>query len=138
MKISDYSEAKVLWNGTEGMGLRTMDDSREGIETFLKRNPETCFISRTKGKLTGIILCGHDGRRGYIYHTAVQKDHRQQGIGKKLVEAALKALEKEGIKKAALVVFKDNDQGNRFWESMGFTLRDDLNYRNRVIDERNV
>ena len=135
---TDYEEAYRLWTETEGMGLRTLDDSEAGINRFLKRNPDTNFICRVDGRLCGVILCGHDGRRGYIYHTAVHEEFRKQGIGNRLVEAAMKSLEKEGIKKAALVVFKKNDRGNSFWESIGFKERDDLNYRNRVIDDSNI
>lgn len=137
MSISDYEEAYQLWTETAGMGLRTLDDSKAGIHQFLKRNPNTNFICRVENRFCGIILCGHDGRRGYIYHTAVHEKYRKQGIGRKLVEATMTALEEEGIKKAALVVFKNNDNGNSFWESIGFTQRIDLTYRNRVIDYAN-
>jgi len=137
MKITDYDEAYQLWTETPGMGLRSLDDSEAGINRFLRRNPDTNFIYRMNGKLCAVILCGHDGRRGYIYHTAVDKEFRNLGIGRKLVEAVIEALEKEGIKKAALVVFKKNEEGNRFWESIGFKERDDLQYRNRVIDQLN-
>lgn len=138
MKISDYEEAYQLWTETAGMGLRTLDDSEPGINKFLIRNPETNFICRVDNKLCGVILCGHDGRRAYIYHTAVHEDFRNQGIGHRLVETVLTSLENEEIKKVALVVFKNNESGNRFWESIGFTVRDDLNYRNRIIDELNI
>ena len=138
MQISDYEEAYQLWADTAGMGLRTLDDSESGICKFLLRNPETNFICRVDEKLCGVILCGHDGRRAYIYHTAVHEDFRNQGIGHKLVETVLESLENEGIKKVALVVYKNNKSGNRFWESIDFTERDDLNYRNRIIDELNI
>jgi len=130
---TDYEEAYRLWTETAGMGLRTLDDSEAGINRFLKRNPDTNFICRVDGR-----LCGHDGRRGYIYHTAVHEEFRKQRIGQRLVEAAMISLEKEGIKKAALVVFKNNDRGNSFWESIGFKERDDLKYRNRVINKFNI
>ena len=138
MRIEDYDDALRLWKETEGMGLRSLDDSREGISKFLARNPDTCFICREKGEMAGIILCGNDGRRGYIYHTAVSRNSRRKGIGTRLVDAALEGLDREGIKKAALVVFADNQEGNMFWEKSGFARRDDLVYRNRSIDENNV
>lgn len=115
------------------MGLNTIDDSREGIARYLKRNPNTCFVSEHDRTITGAILAGHDGRRGYIYHTAVSPAYRHQGIGTALVNAALHALANEGIIKVALVVFSRNDAGNAFWERLGFTARGDLTYRNKAL-----
>ena len=115
------------------MGLNTIDDSREGIARYLKRNPNTCFVSEHDRTITGAILAGHDGRHGYIYHTAVNPAYRHQGIGTALVNAALHALANEGIIKVALVVFSRNDAGNAFWERLGFTARGDLTYRNKAL-----
>ncbi len=117
------------------MGLNDRDDSREGFGKYLARNPDTCFAAVEKGNVVGAILCGHDGRRGYIYHTAVAAAKRNQGIGSALVGAALAALEREGIHKAALVVFARNQTGNGFWERCGFTARNDLLYRNKAIKD---
>lgn len=133
MKISDYDEVYALWMSCAGMGLNNLDDSRDGIDRFLKRNPDTCFVAEADGKITGVIIAGNDGRRGYIYHTAVSPECRRQGVGKSLVTAALNALEQQGINKAALVVFDRNKDGNSFWEKQGFTVRNDLVYRNRSI-----
>ena len=119
------------------MGLNDLDDSREGIERFLKRNPETCFVALKDEKVVGVIIAGNDGRRGYIYHTAVNSDYRNQGIGRKLVDNVMIALEKEGINKVALVVFERNEVGNSFWENTGFMVRDDLVYRNKNIQDMN-
>lgn len=80
-------------------------------------------------------IAGHDGRRGYIYHTAVLPDYRKQGIARRLVKCAMDALEKEGINKVALLVFEKNEIGNAFWEKMGFSDRNDIVYRNRLIHE---
>lgn len=137
MKIRDYDEVYQLWKKSAGVGIRSLDDSREGIERFLRRNPETCFVAREAGKLIGVILCGHDGRRGYIYHLAVHPDHRRGGIGKSLVDAALEALKKEKINKVALVVFASNTGGNEFWRSVGFVKRHDLVYRNMDLNREN-
>ncbi len=135
MLIDDYEEVCSLWRNTPGMGLNTLDDSREGIQKFLNRNPNTCFVGEDASRIIGAIMSGQDGRRGYIYHTAVLTDFRRHGIGSQLVEAALCALEKEGIYKVALVVFKRNEMGNAFWEKMGFTTREDLEYRNKSLVE---
>lgn len=135
MTIDDYDGVYELWINTPGMGLNTTDDSRDGICKYLKRNPTTSFVAEDNGKIIGVILAGHDGRRGYIYHTAVLLDYRNQGIARKLVESAMSALEKEGINKVALVAFEKNEIGNDFWEKIGFTVRDDLVYRNKNIHE---
>lgn len=135
MTVDDYDGVYKLWINTPGMGLNTTDDSEEGICKFLSRNPTTNFVAEDNGKIIGVILSGHDGRRGYIYHTAVLPDYRNQGIARKLVDNAMDALEKEGINKVALVAFAKNEIGNGFWEKIGFTVRDDLVYRNKNIHE---
>ena len=136
MTAADYPQVYELWRGTPGMGLNALDDSAAGIERFLKRNPSTCFVAEEDEKITGVILSGHDGRRGFIYHTAVSASHRKQGIARKLVENVMEALEKEGIHKAALLVFERNTMGNAFWEHLGFSSRPDLVYRNKTIHEQ--
>ncbi len=133
MQISDYDSVYNLWINTPGMGLNSVDDSKDGIEKFLKRNPTTCFIAEEDGKIVGVIMAGNDGRRGYIYHTAVLPEFRGKHVAKTLVENAMAALEKEGITKVALVVFEKNQNGNGFWEKIGFTVRNDLIYRNKTI-----
>lgn len=135
MDNNDYERVYQLWMSCKGMGLNDLDDSREGIEQFLKRNPDTCFVAEQNGKIIGSIICGNDGRRGYIYHTAVASDYRKKGIGTVLVETTLQALKNLGINKAALVVFSKNAEGNAFWEKLGFTVRKDLVYRNKSINE---
>ncbi|AYN23711.1 N-acetyltransferase GCN5 [Bifidobacterium animalis subsp. animalis MCC 1489] len=135
MTIDDYDAVYACWMTCAGMGLNTIDDSRDGIAKYLARNPTTCFVDERDGRITGVIIAGHDGRRGYIYHTAISPDHRHQGIGTALVEAALHALTDEGIAKVALVVFARNADGNAFWQRLGFTPRDDLTYRNKALAE---
>ena len=134
MTIDDYEVVYDLWIEC-GNGLNNKDDSREGIEKYLNRNPGTSFVAVLDEKVVGVILCGHDGRRGIIQHTCVSPYCRRMGIGEKLVSLALEALEKEGINKVLLVAFKKNEEGNAFWESQGFTLREDLNYRNKTLVE---
>ena len=133
MTIEDYEQVYDLWLSCKGMGLNDLDDSKEGISVFLDRNPETCFVAEDEGKLIGVVLSGHDGRRGYIYHTAVHPGQRHKGIGTKLVDAALASLKSLGINKTALVVFSRNKDGNAFWEKYGFTPREDLVYRNKAL-----
>ena len=134
MSIEDYKQCYDLWIKC-GNGLNDKDDSCEGIDKYLKRNPSTSFVATCDGKAVGVILCGHDGRRGIIQHACVSPDYRRLGIGNRLVELALEALKKEGINKVLLVAFKKNEGGNAFWEAQGFTLREDLNYRNKALAE---
>ena len=136
MDISYYPAVYDLWVNTPGMGLNTLDDSEEGIKRFLLRNPATSFVALENGSVVGIILCGHDGRRGYIYHLSVRADQRRTGLGSSLVTRVMEALRQEGITKAACVVFSHNETGNSFWQAMGFSTRDDLQYRNRVITHK--
>lgn len=134
MTMEDYDKVYELWACTPGVGLSASDDARAGIERFLRRNPCSCFVAQEGGRLAGTILSGHDGRRGHIYHAAVHPDYRRRGVGRALVHAAMEALKAEGIAKTMLVVFKANAGGNEFWESLGFTVRDDLVYRNKTLN----
>lgn len=135
MTVDDYSAVYELWLSCKGMGLNDVDDSKEGIARFLSRNPDTCFVAEIDNRIVGVIMAGNDGRRGYIYHTAVHPDFRKQGIGSLLVDAALNAMKQIGISKIALVVFEKNIDGNAFWEKQGFTVRNDLTYRNKSLVE---
>ena len=117
------------------MGFNNLDDSREGILKYLARNPRTSFVAVKGASIVGVILTGHDGRRGFIHHMAVSETCRRQGVASRLLSCALNALKAEGIHKAACLVFKRNEAGNAFWESQGFTVREDLNYRNKALAE---
>lgn len=135
MTKSDYNAVYALWLSCKGMGLNDLDDSEEGVARFLARNPSTCFVAEHGGGTVGAIMAGNDGRRGYIYHTAVAPEFRGNGVGRALVNAALDALKELGINKTALVVFERNADGNKFWERLGFSARGDLIYRNRALTE---
>ena len=137
MTIEDYEEVYALWNSIDGFGIRTIDDSFEGIEMFLKRNPTTSAVYIEDGKIVGAILCGHDGRRGCMYHVCVSKDYRRHGIGKKMVNFCMDRLKEEKINKVCLNAFVTNKVGNAFWQRMGWTLRDDMNYYDHVLNEDN-
>lgn len=136
MNIGDYEAVFDLWVNTDGMGLRSLDDSREGVAAFLKRNPETCFVALDGERLQGVILCGHDGRRGYIYHTVVRADCRRQGVGTALVEAAVSALRSEGITRVCLNVMETNEAGKAFWLRRGWEKKDFLGFYSRSITNR--
>ena len=136
MNIKDYSELINLWENTEGVGISGNDESKESIEIFLKKNPNTCFVAEiNNGEIIGTIMGGNDGRRGHIYHLMVKPEYRKNGIAKKLLAKIEKCFEKEGIRKIFLVVFKDNNIGNNFWENNGYKIREDLNYRDKKIKD---
>lgn len=138
MIIDDYEEVYHLWKKIRGFGLRSVDDSREGIERFLKRNPTSSVVAVEDGKVVGSILCGHDGRRGCFYHVCVDADYRRRGIGKAMVVRAMEALKAEKINKVCLIAFTKNDVGNAFWNTIGWTRRQDLNYYDFVLNTENI
>ena len=138
MTIDDYDQVYALWHRIRGFGLRSVDDSREGIQRFLKRNPTTSEVAVIDGDVVGAILCGHDGRRGCLYHVCVDEAYRMRGIGKAMVVAAMEALKEEKINKVSLIAFTKNDIGNAFWKEMGGTKRQDLNYYDFTLNEENI
>ncbi len=138
MTIDDYEQVYTLWKQIHGFGIRSVDDSREGIARFLKRNPDTSVVAVEDGKIVGAILCGHDGRRGCMYHVCVDADYRMRGIGKSMVVFAMEALKKEKINKVSLIAFTKNDIGNAFWKEIGWTKRLDLNYYDFTLNEENI
>ena len=138
MSIDDYDQVYALWTKIHGFGLRSVDDSREGIERFLQRNPTTSVVAEEEGKIVEAILCGHDGRRGCLYHVCVDEEYRMRGIGKSMVIFAMEALKKEKINKVSLIAFTKNDIGNAFWNEIGWTKRLDLNYYDFTLNEENI
>jgi ribosomal protein S18 acetylase RimI-like enzyme len=137
MQKSDYSQTYLLWSKTAGIALFSIDDSEKGIEIFLNRNPETNFVAVIDDRIVGVIMSGHDGRRGYIYHAAVDTEYRGCGIGHTLVQKALESLRNQGINRVALVAMKSNEIGKAFWIKAGFEERKDLNYYNKILNDAN-
>ena len=138
MTIEDYEGVYALWKKLKGFGIRSIDDSKEGVARFLKRNPTTSVVAEKDGRIVGSILCGHDGRRGCLYHVCVDEDYRRHGIGKRMVVFAMKALKEEKINKVSLIAFTENDIGNAFWNTIGWTERLDLNYYDFTLNEENI
>ena len=138
MTIDDYDGVYALWKKIKGFGIRSIDDSREGVERFLKRNPTTSVVAVEDGKVVGSILCGHDGRRGCLYHVCVDEAYRRHGIGKDMVVYAMKALQDEKINKVSLIAFTQNDIGNAFWNTIGWTERLELKYYDFTLNEANI
>lgn len=138
MTLQDYEQVAALWHSIQGFGIRSIDDSEEGVAIFLKRNPTTSVVAERNGRIVGAILCGHDGRRGTFYHVCVASDCRHQGIGHDMARFAMKALQAEGINKVSLIAFKSNEIGNAFWKGVGWTERTDLNYYDYTLNEANI
>ncbi|NLL77163.1 MAG: GNAT family N-acetyltransferase [Clostridiales bacterium] len=138
MTIEDYEEVHELWMSIKGFAIRSVDDSRESVERFLQRNPDTSVVAVEDGKIVGAILCGHDGRRGCMYHVCVHENYRRRSIGETMVAAAVEALKKEHINKVSLIAFTQNSTGNAFWSRIGWTRRDDLNYYDLVLNDENL
>ena len=138
MQIEDYDRVYALWMTIHGFSIRTIDDSREGVERFLKRNPGISVVAEMDGRVVGAILCGHDGRRGCLYHVCVHEDYRMHGIGRAMVVHCMNALQQEGINKVSLIAFTKNDIGNAFWKQIGWTKREDLNYYDFVLNQKNI
>lgn len=125
MQIKDYEAAYNLWKEVEGVGLSSADE-KDNIEKYLKRNEGLSFVAEQNGKVIGAVLAGHDGRRGYIHHLAVDEDNRSEGIGSTLVEKCIEQFKNEGIEKCHIAVFGGNNLGRKFWNTQGWTRRDDL------------
>ena len=138
MKIEDYAKVYALWKTIRGFGMRSIDDSEEGVARFLRRNPTTSMVAEEQGEIIGSILCGHDGRRGCFYHVCVREDFRKRGIGKQMAVAAMEALRAEQISKVNLIAFRSNEVGNCFWKSVGWTFREDLNYYEFALNKENI
>lgn len=139
MMIEDYQGLYALWKTIKGFAMRSIDDSREGVERFLRRNPTSSVVAVDEnGTIVGGILCGHDGRRGCLYHVCVREDWRRQGIGKAMVVHCMNALKAEQVNKVSLIAFTANDIGNAFWKCIGWTRREDLNYYDFTLNDANI
>ena len=137
MTADDYDGVKALWMTIDGFGIRSIDDSREGVERFISRNPDTSVVAEYKGQIKGAVLCGSDGRRGTLYHVCVAGDMRRRGIGTAMVRHCMDFLKKDSINKISLIAFKDNDIGNSFWKKNGWKFREDLNYYDYTLNPGN-
>ena len=138
MKPEDFQGVHDLWMTIKGFGIRSVDDSKEGVERFLQRNPGLSVVAEEDGTIVGCILCGHDGRRGCLYHVCVREGYRMRGIGKSMVVHCMERLKAEKINKVSLIAFTKNDIGNAFWKEIGWTKREDLNYYDFILNEENI
>lgn len=138
MRETDYEEVHQLWMTIQGFGIRSLDDSREDVNRFIERNPETSVVAVSEGKIVGSILCGSDGRQGTLYHVCVAASFRRLGIGRQMVGYCMKALREMGINKVSLVAFTRNQVGNAFWKGIGWQKREDFYYYDFILNEKNI
>ena len=137
MRPSDYDEVRALWMTIRGFGIRELDDSREEIARFIRRNPTTSVVARRNGRIVGSILCGSDGRQGALYHVCVAREYRRRRIGTRMVGYCMERLREMGINKVSLIAFASNDAGNAFWRQIGWK-QSDVNYYEFVLNEKNI
>ena len=137
MREEDYDDVRALWLTIRGFGIRALDDSREDVVRFIRRNPTTSVVARADGRIVGSILCGSDGRQGALYHVCVARDYRRRGIGTRMVCHCMERLREMGINKVSLIAFVDNSAGNAFWRQIGWK-KCDVNYYEFVLNKDNI
>lgn len=135
IKESHFSQVLALWKKTAGLGLDDICDSVPGLNKFLRRNPNGGFVALDKDSVVGAVLCSNDGRRGFLYHLAVDDKYRKKGIGRDLVQNCIVMLKKEGIHKCSIFLFKSNSSGRAFWKQCGWNERDDLSIMQHMTFE---
>ena len=138
MREADYDAVRALWLTIRGFGIRALDDSREDVIRFIRRNPTTSVVAVNEdGRVVGSILCGSDGRQGALYHVCVAREYRRRGIGTRMVGHCMERLREMGINKVALIAFASNDVGNAFWRQIGWK-RSDVNYYEFILNKDNI
>jgi putative acetyltransferase len=131
--IEDYDSVYALWQSCVGIGLSAAD-SRSAIEAYLSRNPGLSSVVEEDGRVLATVLCGHDGRRGFLHHLAVAYGHRRRGLGRRLTERSLELLGAQGIGKCHVFVFRENVEGGAFWHRVGFDRREEIALFSRELD----
>jgi ribosomal protein S18 acetylase RimI-like enzyme len=134
MEIDDLEEVLLLWQSAEGVGLNE-SDTVECLQVYLLRNEGLSAVARSEGRVVSAVLCGHDGRRGYMNHLAVAEGYRRRGIGSELVERCVTKLKQLGILKCNIFVFAGNDNGSSFWTAAGWRDRSELKVMQRRLDD---
>ncbi len=137
MREEDYDAVRALWMTIRGFGIRALDDSREDVVRFIRRNPTTSVVARADGRIVGAILCGSDGRQGALYHVCVAREYRRRGIGTRMVGYCMERLREMGINKVSLIAFVNNDAGNAFWNQIGWK-RGNVNYYEFTLNQDNI
>ena len=125
MSESDLPAVLTFWRDMPGVGLNE-GDTPAGLRLYLDRNPGLSLVARHGSQIVGAVLCGHDGRRGYLCHLAVLPEYRRQGLGRLLVDRCLAALASLGVPKCNIFLYTDNGPGEQFWKRCGWSAREDL------------
>jgi putative acetyltransferase len=125
MTVEDYPDVIALWRSSEGLGLSDADEPG-AIAAYLKRNPGLSLVATAGDEVVGAVLCGHDGRRGYLHHLAIARSHRGEGTGREIVSRCLNSLAAEGIRRCHIFVRAENESGQGFWRSVDWWPRPDL------------
>ncbi len=125
LNISDYGNIISLWQEVEGVCLREAD-SKEGVHKYLQRNPNLIFVAENEGIIVGTIMSGHDGKRGYIQHLAIDKKYRNAGVASTLLNKCVASLKEEGIIKSHIHVLSGNELAKEFWKNRGWYKRNDI------------
>ena len=137
MQEADYDAVRALWMTIRGFGIRALDDSREDVVRFIRRNPTTSVVAKADGRIVGSILCGSDGRQGALYHVCVAREYRRRRIGTRMVGYCMNRLREMGINKVSLIAFANNDAGNAFWRQIGWK-QSNVNYYEFLLNEKNI
>ena len=138
MKIDDYNDIIAMFSETPGVTVREAD-SKNATGTYLNRNQGLSFVATVDSRVIGCVMCGHDGRRGYLQHLVVMAGNRKQGVGEKLFTACIDALKEIGINKTHIFVFKTNGLANNYWINKGWNLREDIHmYSYNISPNKNA
>lgn len=120
----DYDAVIQLWNQA-GPGIHVRrSDAPEEILKKLQRDPDLFLLALAGEKIIGSVIGGFDGRRGLVYHLAVEETYRQQGLGKALMAELETRLRAKGCIRCYLLVTKDNEPALSFYESQGWEEMD--------------
>jgi putative acetyltransferase len=133
MAGEDLAAVTALWNDTEGVGMNESDDPQQ-LRAFLARNPGLSLVARDGSRLIGAVLCGHDGRRGFLYHLAVLPEYRKRGVGRAIVDQCLDRLGALGLLRCNILMYVDNHTGEQFWKRGGWYDRSELKLMQKDID----
>jgi len=131
--MDDYDDACALWRAMREVELDDAD-TREKMAEYLQRNPAMSFVARHGDTMVGAVLCGHDGRRGYLHHLAVLPEYRNRGIGTRLVNACLAALGSHGIERCNIFIFSHNEPGKSYWTRTGWSRSPDVDVMYKYIE----
>lgn len=133
MTAGDYEKAYQLWSITPGMNLKSLNNTYEGIKSVIDHNPNLCFVAVANDQIVGTALGATDGRKGYLYHVAIDAEFRGQRVGSQLIERVVQGLKKQGITKIGLFTTNENTEGQAFWKHLGWHQRTDITYLDRDI-----